>query len=137
MSAAGNASGFTLIEMLVTLAIAGLISGIAYPSLERALRRQDALDAAMRIEAALRSARAEALGGGRAVRLRMLPDGGGVRYGDAEERLPKGAALRLPPAGIAFFADGSAEGGEVVLTASGMARRWRIQGGTGRVERLP
>lgn len=137
MSAAGNACGFTLIEVLVTLAIAGLIGGIAYPSLERALRRQEALDAAMRIEAALRTARADALGGGHVVRLRMLPDGQGVRHGDAEERLPAGAALRLPPAGIAFFADGSAKGGEVVLTAPGVVRRWRVQDGTGRVARLP
>lgn len=137
MSAAGNPqAGFTLIEVLVTLAIAGLIGSIAFPSLDRALRRQAFLDASMRIEAALRSARADAVGGGRAVRLRLARDGHGLTDGDAVESLPDDLALRMPIDGLAFFPDGSARGGELTLAGAGMARRWRVVGGTGGVERV-
>ncbi|NLS28369.1 hypothetical protein S2M10_33790 [Sphingomonas sp. S2M10] len=136
MSAAGNPAGFTLIEVLVTLAIAGLISAIAFPSLERALRRQAFLDASMRVEAVLRSARADAVGGGQAVRLRLSPDGHGLADGDTVETVPDDLALRLPADGVAFFPDGSARGGDLTLAGAGMLRRWRVAGGTGRVERI-
>lgn len=144
MSAAGDdradprpSPGFTLIEMLVVLAILGLVSGIAYPALDRALRRQAFLDACARVEAGVRSARAAALAEGRAVRVRGDADGHGFLYGDAEEPLPDAAVLRLPADGIAFYPDGSATGGDVVLRLQGLDRGWRVVRGTGRLERLP
>jgi type IV pilus assembly protein PilE len=50
-----RSSGFTLIEMLVGIAIAAVLSGIAYPSFESALlkaRRSDALVALMQVQSA-------------------------------------------------------------------------------------
>lgn len=50
-----RAAGFTLIEMLVGLAVAGVLSGIAYPSFEGVVlkaRRSDALVALMQVQAA-------------------------------------------------------------------------------------
>src|SRR5215204_4201686 len=52
---ARRSSGFTLIETMVTVAIAGVLSGIAYPSLEGQVmraRRSDALVALMQAQLA-------------------------------------------------------------------------------------
>jgi type IV pilus assembly protein PilE len=47
--------GFTLIEMLVAIAVAGVLSGVAYPSFESVVlkaRRSDALVALMQVQSA-------------------------------------------------------------------------------------
>ena len=64
MSAIGRTDGqhgFTLIEMLVVMAILALISSLAFPALERRIAAQRIESEAARIGAELRSAQASAI----------------------------------------------------------------------------
>ena len=130
-------AGFTLIEMLVILAIVALISGILFPSVERALQRQDFAAAKMRVEGALRAARAAAIRGGDAVRLDATRDRRALRYASTFDRLPDTATVNVSDKGIAFFPDGSTSGGEVVLADGSRTVRWVIRSATGAIERRP
>jgi general secretion pathway protein H len=130
-----HAAGFTLIEMLVILAIVALISGILFPSVERALQRQDFAAAKLRVEGALRAARAAAIRGGDTVRFDATRDRRTLRYAGAVERLPDSAAITVSGEGIAFFPDGSTTGGEVVLANRSQTVRWAVRSATGAIER--
>jgi len=67
-------TGFTLIEMLVTLAVAGLIAGIAFPRVQNGMTAMEFRLGAGQVTEALRSARAEAIRTGEpvAMALRMV-----------------------------------------------------------------
>lgn len=117
--------GFTLVEMLVILAILTLMAWIVFPSIDKTMQRQTFLDSARRVELGLRAARAAAIAGDAPVRFVAAPDGHGFRYGDRQDRLPDGVVLAAPGRGIAFFADGGSTGGTVDL--SDTRRRWRIR----------
>jgi type IV pilus assembly protein PilE len=58
---AGRQKGFTLVELLVTLAILGILAGIAYPSYQNSIRktrRTDGISAALAIQVAQEKFRA-------------------------------------------------------------------------------
>lgn len=123
MSAAGEPHGFTLIEMLVAMAIMALIAAIGFPAIERMLARQTFETTARGLEVALRAGRADAVRRDLPVPVAITPDRRGYRVGSRPPvALPEGAALTLPAGGITFFGDGSATGGEAAL-AIGAARR--------------
>ncbi len=104
--------GFTLIETMVTVGIAGVLSSIAYPSLEGQVmraRRTDALVALMQAQlaqerfrannAALRQPRRSRRA--RHVAVGPLPDRGGVRQrGDGYELLATAVAGQARDAGL-------------------------------------
>lgn len=136
MSAAGRA-GFTLLEMLVILAILALVTGIAFPALDKAMRRQAFAEATARVETMLREARARAIGEGAAVRLRAGPGGHALAAGMRVERLPDTAVVRLPSAGLAFFPDGSATGGRVDLVDGRLGAHWQVRAATAGIGRVP
>jgi general secretion pathway protein H len=135
MSATGRRRGergFTLIEMLVVMAIAGLIAGIAFPAVERALATLAFRSAATQLRLGLRSQRAEAIRTGRPMRLSLSPDGRTlVGPPTIAFRLPEGIALTLPAGGIGFYPDGSANGGTLVLSGRNRATRLRVEPATG------
>jgi prepilin-type N-terminal cleavage/methylation domain-containing protein len=126
MSATGrsDARGFTLIEMLVVLAVMGLVSGIAFPAVERSIAHMQFRLAAADIEAGLRAARAAAIAGGAPVAYVAASPGG-----NAEVELPRG--------GLEFYPDGSASGGTVSVTGAKRVVRFAIDGATGIVRQLP
>lgn len=137
MSAAGRPSGFTLVEMLVVLAVTALIAGLSFPAIERSLRGQAFESAADATELGLRQARADAIRSGRATRFALGADRRSiVREGGAPIALPAAIGIALPTQGITFFGDGTATGGTVALTGSGRERRLAVDPGSGAVAML-
>lgn len=136
MSAAGK-PGFTLIEMLVVLAVTALITGLAFPALDRSLRGQAFESAAGALELGLRQARADAIRSGRATRFALGADRRSVvREGGAPIELPAAVAISLPTQGITFFGDGTSTGGTIAMTGSGRERRLAVNPGSGAVAAL-
>jgi len=136
MSATGSApdaNAFTLIEMLVVLAIAGLLAGLGWPRLQGTLARAELGRGASAVMAVLREARATALLRAAPVSVAILPGQGGVRIdGAAAIRLP--ASVRVSAdAGLRFFADGSSSGGSVLVRGDGTPRRIDVSPATGLV----
>lgn len=130
-------AGFTLIEMLVTLAIAGLIAGIAFPRVQNSMTTMEFRLGAGQVTEALRAARAEAIRTGEPVALSL--QGRGLVIG-------KGAPIALPAsvvvtAGqdrpVTFYPDGTAEPAlyRIGSRGSGAARERRITvfGSTGHI----
>ncbi len=113
-------AGFTLIEALVVLAIAGLIAGIGFPGVMRAIAGWEFRASGAALEATLQDARALSLRTGRVVR--FVTDAAQQRYGIAGEpmrSLEGETRIAASPATIAFYGDGSAGGGRITVTGSG------------------
>lgn len=131
-------AGFTLMEMLVTLAVAALIGAIAAPRLELAVQALELGGSARQLALDLARARAMALRRGEVVVLSLLSDGLGYRGPAGTVRLPAGLHLD-GPAEIRFGADGQTAGARLLLT--GARRRIAldlrpVSGGVS-LERLP
>lgn len=102
-------AGFTLLEVLVVLAIAGLIAGIAFPRLERLGEQIRFVQARNELLGAALRARAEAIRSDTDVQL----DAQGSQLllnGRTVAELPPGAEARSA-APLRFYADGSGSGG--------------------------
>ncbi len=127
-------AGFTLIEMIVVLVIAGLALTIVAGFIGRRNPTLEASNAASRLIGAMRTARSRALTEGRAVPFALSPDGHSYRVGDALVGLGTRVALAMvgPPA-IVFAPDGSASGGSVRVLVDGKERRILVDWLTGRV----
>ena len=109
--------GFTLLEMLVVMAITGLVAGLAFPAAERALRGLESRTALASTELALRTQRAQAIRSGLPARIAIAADGKAlVGTPGAAWPMPDGVALAIAPQDIAFFADGSSTGGMIRLS---------------------
>lgn len=119
--AAGRADGFTLIEALVVLGVVGLVAGLAYPQIDRAMATLQARQARVEVAGGLLQARAQAMRVNRPVALAVTADGTGFSVGTAPAHtLPGAARLDALPDRIWFYPDGSASGGAIgVVTATG------------------
>lgn len=114
----GTHSGFTLLEMLVVLAITGLIAGLLYPQIETARRSVQQRTAREQVAAGAEAARAMALRSGAPVALRADEEGAMLLIGGARRITLDGAGqirLTLRPQTILFYPDGSTTGGELML----------------------
>lgn len=129
-------NGFTLFEALVILAILSLLAGIAFPAVEKAMRRQIFMEAALRFEHALHAARGQALRKGGPVRFAISGDRRQFGYRGALGSLPDGVVAEAPDGAVDFFADGTTSGGRLALAAAGWRRGWRVQPATGAIERV-
>lgn len=143
---AGHAQGrgFTLVELLVVMAIAGLMLAVTPPLISAALPGVELKAAARRTAGALRVTRERAISSGRDQVWQI--DIETQRYqmaGGREGRLPGGIELRLFAAqremlseqrgGIRFYPDGSSTGGRVVLARAGRGYQVGVNWLTGRI----
>ena len=116
-------AGFTLIEMLVVLAILALVMAVIPPLLAGGQARAELDTAGHELAAALRETRSLAIREGRRESF-VIDAAGRFRAGDGPMRpLAPGLGLALatadggarPSGAIGFFADGSSTGGKLVL----------------------
>ena len=123
-----GANGFTLLELLIVLAILGLTITLAVPLFARAMPGVEAKAAARDVAAMLRAAHSQAIAGNREVtvavdlerrtvelagaRSQTIAAGIGIGlYTAAEELIDKGAGR------IRFYPDGTSTGGRVRFSA--------------------
>lgn len=143
----GGADGFTLVELLVVLALLAFAYGLAAPALTGAITGSELRRETRELEAALGRARAGALVSGKPQRILLDSMAGAYALGEARHPLPGGMIiaavvpdsrrLSAHAAVIEFFPDGSSTGGRVSLSAPGggkssLAVDWL----TGRVARV-
>ena len=115
--ASGRQAGFSLIEMIVVLAILGMMVGLIVSRGPMRSPRLDLDGAAREVAGTLRLARAHAIAQDRIVV--WLAGPGGFRLDDgALHRLPADIALR-GSARIGFAGDGSSSAGRSSWTAAG------------------
>lgn len=131
------ARGFTLLELIVVLFLAGLVAALVAPSFSGTLESSRLRSGAAEVRAAFTLARTLAASGSRAravafdvekgeyavegeARKYLLPEG--IRIASA--RVGTSAAANEERFRVRFFADGSAEGAEIVVasTAGGRLR---------------
>lgn len=134
-SPAGNsrrANGFTLLELLIVLAILGVVVGLAVPLFAKAMPGLQLQAGARAVAAELRSARGRAIAAndevvvavdvqGRTVGGVALEPFVGLSFYTAAEDLIDGGAGR-----IRFYPDGSSTGGRIRLVGAGREYDVRI-----------
>lgn len=120
MSAAGNDSGFTLLEALVVVAIVGMVSAIIAPNIGTSLDLLSLRQSASVLQADLRTARATALRTGSRVIVAPLRNGSGYDWVGGTRRFPGDVAMKMSGP-IAFLPDGSMIPADVSI-ASGNRR---------------
>jgi len=131
--------GFTLIELVVVLAIVGLSLAIAMPLLARHVTGATLNAATGEIRAALRGARSTAIAEDRPVVFQGDP-GGGYWLDRNHFTLPlmSGAPpLRVATVGgerISFFPSGASSGGRIRVTSGGGQREIAVDALTGRAD---
>ncbi len=123
---AGEAAGFTLIEILAVLTLVALLAGIAAPRLETLLT--PGIDrTSRRVALAVREQRSLAMLSGRLVALEPAAVAPLLPAGTVVERAGEDAAA------IRFYPSGNSNGGRLVLAARDGRRAIDVDWLTGRV----
>ena len=137
--------GFTLLELLVVLAVLSLVLAIGVPRLINALPGVDTRRAASDLAATLKDTRFLAIR--RNLETAVVLDPTGRRYAVAGDRevhsLPAGLQVSMTVAGevqdgsgagrISFYPDGSSSGGRISLRQGGQTYQVDVDWLTGRV----
>ena len=141
MSATGDGAyghradaGFTLLEMLITVGIMVLITGLVFPDLVRPLQRMPLSEAHAALAANLRAARADAARAGRSMTVQAAQDGRSYGWAGRGTPLPEGIRLQGEAPEIVFFADGSSSGGDWKLADARRTLEVSVDPATGVVD---
>ncbi|CAL1241200.1 GspH/FimT family protein [Candidatus Methylocalor cossyra] len=144
-SVAGWSGGFTLLEMLLALVLAALLTALAVPTFTPLLARAQLYSATRDVASALRHTRGQALLQGREAEFELDLERHRYRVSGRHQsyRLPESIRLGLYTAlsetvdegagRIRFFPDGSATGGRVTLEGGGRKRAVDVNWLTGEV----
>jgi general secretion pathway protein H len=132
-----SAGGFTLLEMMIVLVVAGIVVAVAVPSFQPAITGMQLRSAAQDVASGLRHVRGHALATGREQVFTLNVTNHWYRVSGRKKTygLPGSVKLDLFTADqeisedgqggtIRFYPDGSATGGRVTLSASG--RKFRV-----------
>lgn len=143
--ARNRVAGFSLVEMLVVLAILGLAVGIGAPSLQGIIPSQRLKTAVEAIAGEVALLRIEAQRSGRATSVvfdeethRFVSSRPGAPMLSMTEwrvLVETGAAARVGPGEIRFLPEGGSTGGRITLTGSGGTRILVVSRATGAVRR--
>ncbi len=111
------AKGFTLLELLVVIATAGLIAAIGFPAIDKSIRSRAFNTAAVQVELAVREAQATAIRENRTVRLAPF-----VKADPRTEVALSRGAFPVDvdieqPAALRFFRDGTSTGGTIFMAS--------------------
>lgn len=123
--------GATLLEMLVVVAIMGLIAGLVFPGFTGSIRSASLAQAAERLDGDLWVARADAARQGHATVVELTPDGRGYAGPRGIVRLPAPLRIVGDPRTIQFFADGSAAGATWTMANGRRSSRESVDDTTG------
>ncbi|MBV8651167.1 MAG: GspH/FimT family pseudopilin [Alphaproteobacteria bacterium] len=139
-----RSAGFTLIELMVCLAILAVIIALLPPLLGRARDSAALAEAARSLTASLRETRQQAIATGRAERFAIDLSTGTFRGGEGKvQHLPGGIGLSLVTTAderlndrsgaILFFPDGSSTGGGLSLVRDTRRHDIQVDWLTGRI----
>jgi prepilin-type N-terminal cleavage/methylation domain-containing protein len=127
-----EADGFTLLEVLVVIAVLALVSGLLFPRVERTVENVQFASARSAVQAATLAARAEAARTDSTVLLQPSNDGRTLlSNGRAIASLPPSIRVQSDAEGLRFFGDGSAGGGSLNVIAPRGQAELLIADGTG------
>lgn len=127
MLRAGNSErGFTLIELVLVLAILALSTAVVLPNIEKGLQDRQVRRSALKLAATARELRSRALYDGVPVRLLLnIPRNTFGAAKDQEVQFPSdvriarvegGEDISREMHGFAFYPNGSSQGGQIILT---------------------
>lgn len=125
-----SSAGFTLLELLLVLAVLALLAGLVVAYLPAGATRTEVVASAREVASGLRRARGAAIAGNTPVAFVLDVKNRSYRVGtEALVRLPAEIALTLDTArseranrfagGVRFYPDGSASGGRISLRGAG------------------
>ncbi len=130
----GGPTGFTLIEMLVVIAIMALVAGIGFPAIERLISVSQYRGAATQVQALVTQAHFDAIRQGHDVRVAAIDNGKALAIeGGDSVALPLQLVVTADPATLMFHADGSATAARVSLAAPAFSRAFAVEQFTGRI----
>ncbi len=123
---AAAARGFTLLELLVTLAIVGLLLAVSVPGTQSFYQSMQYRHALREVLGTLSDARRKALDSGRAQDVAFDTSRGTVEFDGETEQLPEGFELGVTSASevnrqgvgvIRFYPEGGSTGGDIDISA--------------------
>jgi len=135
-------AGFTLVEMLVVMAIVGLVAAIGAPNLGAMLPSRQLTQISAALSDELVRLRGQARRSGRPASLsydaglnRFVSDrvGATIAARDLQVQVMPAAASRAAPGEIRFMPDGGSTGGRIRLVGRGGSRLLVVSSLTGRV----
>lgn len=140
----GTPPGFTLLEVLVVVALMAIIASLTAPLVAGARSGAEAQVSARQVAATLRKSRSQAIIENRELVVTVDVEGHSIGIDDeVAQNLPDSLRIRVysahfehqdgDTAGIGFFPDGSSTGGEIILQDGRSAYHVQIEWLTGQV----
>ena len=119
-----TSAGFTLLELLIVIAVLGILLGIAVPTFASYRTSSQLKGGAETVAAVLRQARSAALGSGQAQTVRFASDAAGAYLrvlsvdNSSQTRLPRGIAWGAgTPTSVSMGTDGRASASSYLVVA--------------------